>query len=685
VLGHRYWMRRFNGDPSIVGRRVLVNARPVTVVGVAPASFTGVVALVDFDAYLPFGMMSAAPTSTSTSTSTSTFREITTDRASHELSVIGRLAPGVTSGQAQAALDVLARQLERQYPDTNTSVRTRLIAEPLARPEPGDANSKPLVAGVFLLLVGLVLLVACVNVVSLLMVRATARQRELAVRAALGAARSRLVRQLLTESLLLAALGGAAGAALGWWGTTILARLPFPADIPVRFELAFDWRVFAYIAAIALGTGIVVGLLPALRASRADVNDAMREGGRGASDGRARQRLRGALVVMQVAVSVVLLVAAGLFVRSVQRAQSVDLGFDPRHILNLSVDVSQQGYDEARGRAFFKELESRVSRLPGVQSVTFASSVPLGFSGTSASIEVEGQAVPNDQRRRRPSIGYNAVGASYFETMRVPVLRGRSFSTRDDARAQPVAIVNEQMAATLWPGQDPVGKRFRVSGENEPWLEVAGVSKQGKYGFLFENPRPHFHVPIEQRYRPMRTLQIRSVGAPDAIAPIVQKTIRELDPNLPIYDVRSMTQALDGGGGFFLPRMAALFGVGLGLLGLVLALVGIYGVVSYAATLRTQEIGVRIALGAGSRDILRLVVGHGLTLVAIGITLGVSVALGVSRLIGGLLFGISPTDPATFIAVPLALAAAAFTASYIPAWRATRINPLVALQNRRHS
>jgi len=363
VLGHGYWLRRFNGDPSVVGRTVLVNAQPVTVVGVVPASFTGVVALVEFDAYLPFGMLSPA----------STLREITRDRASHELSVLGRLAPGVTSTQAHAALDVLARQLEQQYPDTNTTVRTRLIAEPLARPDPGEANSKPLVAGVFLLLVGLVLLVACVNVVSLLMVRATARQRELAVRGALGAGRLRLVRQLLTESLLLAALGGVAGAAIGRWGTAILARMPFPADIPVRFELAFDWRVFAYIAATALGTGIVVGLLPALRASRADVNDAMREGGRGTSDGRARQRLRGGLVVVQVAVSVVLLVAAGLFVRSVQSAQSVDLGFDPREVLNLSVDVSQQGYDEARGRAFFSELELRIGRLPGVQSVSYAS------------------------------------------------------------------------------------------------------------------------------------------------------------------------------------------------------------------------------------------------------------------------------------------------------------------------
>jgi putative ABC transport system permease protein len=284
--------------------------------------------------------------------------------------------------------------------------------------------------------------------------------------------------------------------------------------------------------------------------------------------------------------------------------------------------------------------------------------------------------------QRRPNAGYNAVSSMYFETMRVPLVRGRAFSAADDARAQPVAIVNEHMAATLWPGQDPIGKRFRVSGEREPWLKVAGVSRQGKYGFIFEDPRSHFYVPIEQRHRPMRAVQIRSAGSPDALAPLAQKTVRDLDPDLPIHDVRSMTRALEGGGGFFLPRMAALFGGGLGLLGLVLALVGIYGVVSYAATLRTQEIGVRMALGARPHDILRLVVGHGLTLVGIGIGLGLTVALSVSRLLGGLLFGVSSTDPATFIVVSLALAAVAFAASYIPAWRAARINPLVSLQTR---
>jgi predicted permease len=671
VLGHSYWKKRFNADPTVVGRRVLVNAQPFTIVGVVPESFVGTYALVEFEAYLPFAMQYPEQA----------LKDVTDNRANHELRVLGRLRQGASQRQAQAELDVLTRQLEQQYPDTNKTVRMRLIAERLARPEPNSADSNPFVAGVFLILVGMVLLVACVNVVNLLMVRASARHRELAVRAALGAGRLRLVRQLLTESLILALAGGLTGAAIGRWVSGMIARIPFPADIPVRFDLAFDWRVFAYIAVIALGTGIVVGLLPALRASRADVNEALRDGGRAASEGRSRQRLRGALVVGQVAVSAVLLIAASLFVRSVQRAQSIDLGFDHRDVLNLSMDVSQQGYDETKGRAFFKELESRTSALPGVQSVSSAYSVPLGYYSSSANIEAEGHAVPKDQRP--PRAGYNAVGSDYLKTMRIALVRGRPFSPRDDAAAPRVAIVNEYMANTLWPGHDPIGKRFRMTGADEPWLEVVGVSRQGKYNYIFEDPGMYFFVPIEQRYRAMRALHIRTAGAPpESIAAIAQKVIRDLDPNLPVYDVRSMTRTLDGGNGFFLLQMGALFGAGLGLLGLVLALVGIYGVVSYAATQRTQEIGVRMALGARPRDIFRLVVGQGLMFVTIGIGLGIAGAFGVSRVIRSLLFGVSPTDPVTFIGVPLLFAIMAALASYLPALRATRINPLRALQPR---
>ncbi len=668
VLGRTYWKKRFNADPSIVGRRVLVNGRPFVVAGVVPEGFHGVYALVEFDAYMPLGMMFPA----------NTYKDLIEKRDNHDLHALGRLKPGLTREQAQAKLDLVARQLEQQYPATNKAVRPVLIAERLARPEAGSADSNPLVAGVFLSLVGLVLLVACVNVVNLLMVRSTVRQRELAVRAALGAARGRLVRQMLTEGLLLAIIGALAGGMIGRWLSVLLMRIRIPADIPIRLEFGFDWRVFAYIAAIALGTGVFVGLIPALRASRADLNDVLREGGRSMAEGTGRHRLRSALVISQVAVSLILLIAAGLFVRSVQRAQSVDLGFDPRHVLSMSMDVSQLGVDEPRGRAFYQDVESRIRMLPGVESVTYAFSVPFGYYNSNDYVEAEDHPVPTDQRK--PSAAYNLVGPDYFRTLKVPLARGRGFTAQDDERARRVAIVNEAMARILWPGEDPIGKRFKAANDGIP-REVVGVTRTGKYRFIFEDPGPYYFEPIAQHYEALRVLQIRTSGDPEAMAPVVEKEIRALNPYLPVYDVRSLEHTLEGPNGFFLLRMGAMFGGALGLLGMLLALVGIYGVVSYTAAQRTQEIGVRMALGAQRRDILVLVVGHGFRLIAAGLALGVLAALALSRVLANLLFGISATDAATFTAVPLLLGVMALIASYLPALRASRIAPSVALRN----
>jgi predicted permease len=477
VLGHSYWKKRFNGDPSAVGRVVHVNGKPFTIVGVVPETFQGTYALVEFDAYLPAAML---PTEVA-------YRELTETRDNHELRVLGRLRDGLSRAQAEAGLEVISRQLEQQYPDTNRTVRVRLVPEHLARPEPGAADQNPYVAGVFLMLVGLVLLVACVNVVNLLMVRAASRHRELAVRAALGAGRRRLVRQLLTESLLLSAIGGLLGGAIGRWLSGMIARIPFPADLPIRFDLAFDWRVFAYIAAIALGAGLLVGLVPALRASRTNLNDALREGGRGMAEGSASHRLRALLVISQVAVSLVLLVAAGLLVRSVTRAQSVDLGFDHRSVLNLSMDVSQQGVDDERGRAFYRDVEERVRALPGVQSVSYAYSVPFGYYSSSEYIEAEGRPVERD--KRQPAASYNVVSAGYFDTLRIPIARGRGFTIQDDERSPWVAVVNQFMADRLWPGEDPIGKRFRPQGSDRQWFEVVGVSKDGRYNFILDVKR----------------------------------------------------------------------------------------------------------------------------------------------------------------------------------------------------
>jgi predicted permease len=669
VLGHSYWKKRFNGDASVIGRSIRVNTQPATIIGVVPEQFLGTYALLEFDAYLPIGMMFPE----------SEYKDAIERRDNHSMRVLARLPPSMDLDRAQAGVDVIARQLEQQYPDTNKTVRMRLIPEPLTRPEANNSGTMPYIAGLFLVLVGLVLLAACVNVVNLLLVRATGRQRELAVRAALGAGRRRLVRQLLTESLVLAALGGLAGALFGRGANLLIASIPFQADLPIRFDLPFDWRVFTYIAVIALGAGLIVGLLPAIRASRTDLNEVLREGGRSMADGGARQRLRGLLVVGQVAVSLVLLIAAGLFVRSVRNAQTIDLGFSYANILNLGMDVSQQAFDEPRGRAFFKEVEDRVRALPGVESVSFAHSVPFGYYSAGEAVEAEGQQVEKGQRP--PTSSYNVVGADYFKTMQIAVIRGRAFTEQDNPQALRVAIINEFMANRFWPGQDPIGKRFRQITPNAPWMEVVGVTRDGKYRYIFEDPGMYFFMPLAQEYRPLRALQIKTAAAPELLAPTAQQIIRSIDPNLPVTDVRSMRQTMDGGNGFFLLNMGALFGGALGVLGLLLALVGIYGVVSYSASQRTQEIGVRMALGARPSDALRLVVGQGLLLVVIGLGIGVLAALGVSSMMTTLLFGISPRDPLTFIAVPVLLGTMAIVASYIPALRATRVDPMTALRS----
>jgi putative ABC transport system permease protein len=667
ILGHSYWKKRFNSDPSIVGRGVIVNGSPFTVSGVVPETFQGVYALVEFDAYLPLSMEAADD-----------YKNMTTKRDDHALHVIGRLKPGLARAQAQAAVDVLATQLEAQFPATNRTVHARIIPERLARPEANSADQTPVVAGVFLVLVGLVLLVACVNVINLIMVRATVRQREIAVRAALGAARLRLVRQMLTESVMLALLGGLAGAVVGRVCASLIGGIQLPGDLPFRFDLSFDWRVFGYIAAVALASGIGVGLLPALRASRADLNTVLREGGRGTSDGGGRQRARSVLVIAQVAVSLVLLIAAGLFVRSVQSAESIDLGFDPSRVLNVTMDVAQQGYDETRGRTFYDELLRRAKRIPGVEAASLAYSVPLGYYNTSAFLEIE--ARPPSTKARRPAAGYNAVSPEYLQTIRPRLLRGRFIAAEDDARGRRVAVVNEFMARTFWPGQEAVGKRFRSTDLKNEWLEIVGVVQDGKQTGLFADPSGYFYVPAAQQYVSQRVLQLRAAVDPAALAPLVAREIRALDPDLPLFDVTTMERMIQGPNGFFLLRMGALFGGALGLLGLVLALVGVYGVVSYAASQRTQEIGLRMALGASRREIMRLVLGRGLVLVGVGLAVGIGAALSVSHLVANLLFSVSPVDPATFIGVPAILAVMALAASYVPAFRATRIDPAIALR-----
>jgi len=667
VLSYAYWRHRFGGDPSVVGKTVEVNGHACTVIGIGPESFHGTFSVAETQAYLPLGMATITPAA----------KDLFTKRDSHSLDVLARLKPGVSRRAAEASLQVIAGRLDRQFPDTDKGIQMHVIPENLARPSPQNGEQLPIVASVFLGLVGLVLLVACVNVVNLLLARASVRYKEIAIRAALGARRVRLVRQMLTESLLLALLGGAAGAAVGAWASRMLSAIQLPGDFPLRMDFSMDWRVFAYSAAAALVAGLISGLLPALRASRADVQEVLREGGRGAgADGH--HRLRDALVVAQVAGSLVLLVAAGLFVRSLGNAHSVDLGFRPDHMLMMNLDPAQQGYDEAHGRAFYRELEQRVRALPGVASTTLSSTYPMNSDNASAYVRREDQAP--EEAKKNPIAGYNAVGSDYFETLRTPILRGRALSTQDQDSALHVAVINELMARRLWPGKDPIGKHFFYDTAEGKAIEVVGVSKDGKYEWMFEDPLPYFYVPIGQHYVSQHVLQIRTQGDPRDLKLTAVKAIHALDPALPVYDVLTMEEALGGGNGFFLLNMGAAFAGALGGLGLVLALVGVYGVVSYAASRRTHEIGIRMALGADRGTILRMMLSRGFGLVLAGIGAGIVVALGLARLLTNMLFGVRPSDPITFGGVALLLVSISMLACYLPARRATRVDPLVALR-----
>src|SRR5579864_7975850 len=471
VLGYDYWKKRFNGDASIVGQQVKMNGHPVTVIGVAPEGFHGTYSLVDMQAYLPFGMRTLWITGNKD--------EYWTKRSDGDVRILGVLKPGVSRQQAQVSANVVAERLNKEFPETHKGNTYHLYPERLARPEPDPANGLLIVGVLFMVLAGLVLLLACSNVANIVLVRATSREREMAVRTALGAARTRIVRQLLTESSLLALMGGVLGVIVGVWTTRLISSVRLEvADIPIRFDFGFDWRVFSFALAIALVTGLVVGLAPAWRAARADFNQVLHEGSRGIL-GSGKSRLRSALVVAQVAVSLMLLVVAGLFVRSSQNAEHGYLGFDPHNVLNLTMDMRTIGFDVPRSQQFFREMEERARTLPGVQSVSVASSIPMGYSNDSALVYPEGQSLTD--KDALPLALYNAIDPAYFATMRIPLLRGRQLTEQDNEKAPKVAVVNEVMAKKLWPNQDPLGKRFSIQKEPGAPIEVVGVTKQGKY------------------------------------------------------------------------------------------------------------------------------------------------------------------------------------------------------------
>jgi len=673
VLGYRYWRKNFGDDRSVVGRQVLINGKPATVIGVTPSEFHGTFFAFEMDGYLPLTFFAQEDST----------KDFWTNRNNRQLFVLGRLKPGVGVQQAQNSMDLIAKRLSAAYPATDNQFSIRVIPEQLSRPAPFVSSFVPIIAALFLGLAGLVLLLACMNVANVLLARATARQRELGIRAALGAGRARLIRQALTESLIMALLGGLGGALLGNWavtGTGILLHsiATTSSNLGYRIDCSFDWRVFAYTLAAAVMAGLIAGLWPAFLASRTDVITILHEGGRGTSAGAARHRIRSILVGAEVAGSLVLLVVAGLFVRSLARTERMYLGFDPNHLLNVMLDPRQIGYDEARSQSFFRELIQQMASMPGVRSASVAFAVPLGFPGYSDPVYVEGR--PPRPGEQPPKISYNAVNPAYLSTMRVPLLHGRDFRDSDDEKAPPIAIVNHAMAGRLWPNQDPIGRRFSLKGASGPFIEVVGVAGDGQYFFLSPDSTAYFYLPFAQKPSAFASLQVRSFGPPEVLIADVQKEIGKLAPDLPVIDIHTMNETVHGLGGTFIFRLAASLAAVMGLLGLALAVVGVYGVVSFSVTSRTQEIGIRMALGAERADILRLVSRQGLRLVIAGIAAGMVVALVMTRAMGRLLMGVSASDPATYAAVAIALSAVALLACWIPARRAATVDPMVALR-----
>ena len=663
VVSYDFWMRRLAGDSSIVGRTLRISGSPRTVIGVTARGFHGFAPMIRSDAWSPIDESPAGR------------RQLMATTDGDWYNTYAILRRGVSMAQARAAIRERARQLQQQYPSTNKNVEPVVVPETRARPVITVASPIPLMAGVVLSLTLMVLVVACANVASLLLARGTTKHREQAVRAALGASRWRLTRQAILETVILSLTGALGAAALARWSTSALAHIRLATDTPLNFDFTPDWRVFAFTLVTALATTVLAGLAPALRNASAAPQTVLVAGGRSATD-RAQQRLRSIIVLGQIAVSAIVVIAAGLFARSMQAAQNMELGFRTEKLLMAQFDLSLRGYDSTRARAFERELLIRVRSLPGVQHAALASRVPLGYNNNAQRVLTESLL------RENPDGEYvfqSDVSPQYFATAGPGIVRGREFTESDDATAPHVAVINEVMARELWPNQDPIGKVFRLPGENEE-LRVIGIARNATYMMLGEAPRKFFWTARAQHRNMSPFLEVATNGPPEALIPAVRRVVRELDPNVPLFDVRTMTDHLRNGRAMFAIRIGALFGGSFAFLALALATVGLYGLVSYSVSHRTREIGIRIAVGATMRDVIGLVVRQGLTLALGGVALGVAAALGVTHLLSSLLYAVDSRDPLTFVLGPVLLGVVSVAASLLPALKAAGMDPVRALR-----
>jgi putative ABC transport system permease protein len=658
VMSERLWQRRFNSDPLIIGQAIDLNSESFTVVGVI-AHVTDLSGMPDdTELWIPISHSRGFD-----------------NRRGHYLSVMARLKPGVTREQAQANMNTIASALAARYPDSNTDHGVRLV--PLQEQIVGDFRLALLV---LLGAVAFVLLIASANVANMLLARAASRQKEIAIRIALGAGRFRLIRQLLTESLLLSALGGAGGLLLALWGVYLLVAFG-PVNLPRAKEVAIDSRVFGFTLAVSLLTGIIFGLAPALQASRPDLNETLKESGRSATGSAGHRRVRSLLVVSEIALSLVLLVGAGLLMRSFLKLQAVNPGFNPQNVLTMQISLRGPNYKkEAPVIAFYDQLLDQIKALPGVQSVATRSHLPIALDEDYAnlSFNIEGQSY---EPANRPIAFYNAVSPAYFQTMEIPVLKGRSFDEHDVIKAQKVIIINETLAQRYFLGEDPIARRMTLNDVNpneEDWATVVGIVRDTKPRELDREPVAEMYVPFAQQPRSSMVLMIRTTNKPEGLVAAVRREVQTLDKNQLVHNIRPLESVMSEA--VATPRFRTfLLGV-FAIIALILAMVGVYGVMSYTVTQRTHEIGIRMALGAQGSDVLKLVIGHGMALAFAGIGIGLVASFALTRVISKLLFGVKATDPVTFVVIALLLASVALLASYLPARRAAKVDPMVALR-----
>jgi predicted permease len=665
LLGHRFWQQRLGGDRGVVGKTLKLNGQHLTIVGVAPEVFKGSFPGVSADFWVPMHVGEALNAGASVD-----------ERGSRSLFAKARLKPGVDLQHAQVQLTALAGRLRAAWPKECEGLTVSLVPTREVVLNPGIDGPIFGVAGLLMGIVGLVLLIACSNIANLLLVRAAERRREIAVRLSLGASRGRLIRQLLTESVLLAFLGGLAGLLIAIWTARLIVAFKPPLPIPLNLDIPLDGRILAFTMGVALVTGILCGLAPALQSTRPEVVAALKDEEGGWMRRHRKLGLRNLLVVAQVATSALLLVGAGLFLRSLGNAQSIDPGFRLRNGVAVQFALELGGaYDEVKGRAFYEQLLERARALPGVRSASLVEHLPLGLNVHVSSVEIEGR--PKPRKGEEIEVDRSSAAPGYFATMGIPLLAGRDFAASDGPGAPKAVIVNQTAALKLWPGEDPLGKRLRFS--KGDWMTVVGVAKDGKYRTLGESQRLFVYPNSRQQYSSFMTLVVATDGSEQAMLEQVRRQIDALDPGVPIFSIATLSKHLSIM--LFPARVGAALLAAFGLLGLLLAGIGLYGVVAASVARRTREVGIRMSLGARRSDVLALVVREGMTLTGIGLAIGLGLALVASQLLRGLLYGIVTYDPVTYVAVAVVLGGIALLANLVPAGRAVQVEPVVALKS----